>query len=81
MIEHNARVYSLHYGTRTTSLATVRPDERYPEMYRIHWPDGIMSDMVNLTRAKDAAKAIAARKLSTSTSVFDASRLKWKIDH
>jgi len=29
-------------------------DGRYPDMYRLRLPDGSLSDMVNLTRAKDA---------------------------
>lgn len=33
------------------------PDGKWPGMYRIHLPDGSLSDMVNVTRAKDAAKA------------------------
>ncbi len=31
-------------------------DEKYPKMYRIKWPDGKVSDMVNKTRAKDAIR-------------------------
>lgn len=31
-------------------------DKDYPGMYRIHWPDGKVSDMVNKTRAKDAIR-------------------------
>jgi hypothetical protein len=30
------------------------PDERWPGMYRIRYLDGSLSDMVNLTRAKEA---------------------------
>jgi hypothetical protein len=33
-------------------------------MYRIRFPDGGLSDMVNLTRAKDAALAFALRALN-----------------
>ena len=29
-------------------------DKTYKGMYRIHWPDEVVSDMVNLSRAKDA---------------------------
>jgi hypothetical protein len=32
----------------------VVPDSTYPNMYRVRWPDGRLSDMVNLTRANDA---------------------------
>ena len=31
------------------------PDAVYPGMWRVQWPDGRLSDMANLTRAKDAA--------------------------
>ena len=48
-------IHFLHYGK------SKKPDDRYPTMWRIHWPDGSVSDMVNLTRAKDAAQAIAQR--------------------
>jgi hypothetical protein len=54
-------MHFLHYGKSKKPLACVKPDERYPTMWRIHWPDGSVSDMVNLTRAKDAAQAIAER--------------------
>jgi hypothetical protein len=30
------------------------PDATWPDMYRIRRPNGSLSDMVNLTRAKDA---------------------------
>ena len=35
--------------------ARVIPDETYPGMFRVRWPDGKLSDMVNLSRANDAA--------------------------
>lgn len=31
-------------------------DSVYPEMWRVKWPDGVVSDMVNKTRAKDAIR-------------------------
>jgi hypothetical protein len=33
------------------------PDGKWPGMYRIKLPNGQLSDMLNLTRAKDAVKA------------------------
>jgi hypothetical protein len=36
-------------------VAKVVPDEKYARMWRIDLGDGILSDMVNLPRAKDAA--------------------------
>jgi hypothetical protein len=34
--------------------AELVPDAKYPGMWRVRWPDGSLSDIVNLTRAKDA---------------------------
>jgi hypothetical protein len=52
---------ALHYGDALTPLALVVPDERWPDMFRIAWPDGRLSDMANLSRAKDAAEAFFER--------------------
>ena len=32
----------------------VVPDSTCPGMYRVRWPDGVISDMTNLSRANDA---------------------------
>jgi len=53
--------YALHYGGSAKTLALVIPDDIWPGMWRIAWPDGRLSDMVNLTRAKDAAEVLAER--------------------
>jgi hypothetical protein len=45
-------------GLGTPSLPPGLVHERYPGMYRLRLPDGRLSDMVNLTRAKDALAAI-----------------------
>ena len=37
----------------------VLPDPDWPAMYRVRRPDGSLTDMVNLTRAKDAAATLA----------------------
>jgi hypothetical protein len=55
------KVYALHYGSAERALATVVPDSQWPGMWRIAWPDGRLSDMVNLSRAKDAAESIVER--------------------
>jgi hypothetical protein len=41
-------------------LAAVKPDKDWPGLWRVHLPDGRITDMVNLTRAKDAALSLAA---------------------
>jgi hypothetical protein len=38
------------------------PDAKYPGMYRLLLPGGGLSDMVNLTRANDALRALTERK-------------------
>jgi hypothetical protein len=45
------------YVDRRSSGYSVVQDERYPTMWRVRSPTGI-SDMVNRTRAKDAALAM-----------------------
>lgn len=34
------------------------PDARHPALYRIQYADGSLSEMVNLTRAKDALASL-----------------------
>jgi hypothetical protein len=41
---------------------TIVPDSKYPGMWRVKRPDGSISDMVNLSRAKDAAAAEAGAR-------------------
>ena len=36
-------------------LIEVVASEQHPGLWRINWPDAGLSDLVNLTRAKDAA--------------------------
>ena len=55
--------YTLHQGGRK-AVVSVEPDVRWPAMYRVRKPDGTLTDMVNLTRAKDAAMSIAAEYLN-----------------
>jgi hypothetical protein len=45
-------------------LATVEPDGNFLGMFRIRLPSGHLTDMVNLTRAKDAAISMALTDLN-----------------
>lgn len=56
----------LYHGSGRSPLAIVEPNAKYPFLYRIRYPDGHLSDMVNLTRAKDAACWFALRSLNSS---------------
>jgi hypothetical protein len=46
------------------SLSRVKSDSRYPGMYRVVQSDGSLSDMANLTRARDAAVAHMVTRLA-----------------
>ncbi len=48
-------------------LATVEPDSEWAGMYRVRLPDGRLTDMVNLSRAKDATVALALSTLNNRT--------------
>jgi hypothetical protein len=59
-----ASIYGGKKATRrplqmTFGRYTVVPDTEWPFMYRVRRPDGSLTDMVNLTRARDAARCFA----------------------
>jgi hypothetical protein len=37
---------------------SVVPDPEWPKMFRVRLPDGSLTDMVNLSRARDAARGV-----------------------
>ena len=45
-------------------LAMVEPDPEWSLMYRVRLPGGHLTDMLNLTLAKDAAKYLALEVLN-----------------
>jgi hypothetical protein len=45
-------------------MATIVPDNTWPGTWRVRMPDGRLTDMVNLTRAKDAALSLALAALN-----------------
>lgn len=71
----NTQSYALHYGAARTPMVVVVPDGRWPRMWRLAWPDGALSDMANLSRAKDAAIAICLR----ASHGRDRNLLHWEI--
>ena len=58
MADAKPTALELRIGNRATGFI-VRPDTQWPGMWRIHAPNGTVSDMVNLSRAKDATIAWA----------------------
>ena len=52
----------LQLGRR--KLAQIEPDAVWPSMWRVRTPDGRLTDMVNISRARDAARALALAALN-----------------
>jgi hypothetical protein len=55
----------LFHGASHRPLVSIKPDSKYPSLFRICYPNGELSDMVNLHRAKEAASAFALRSLNS----------------
>jgi len=49
----------------TFGAYTVVPDPDWPKMYRVRRPDGSLTEMINLTRARDAARELARVAVQT----------------
>jgi hypothetical protein len=45
-------------------VATVQPDRKWNGLWRVLMPDGRLSDVVNFTRARDAARSLALMALN-----------------
>ena len=55
-------IWCLYYGHSRSPVAQVMPDAHYPGMWRVKLRGAAnLSDTVNLSRAKDAASALAER--------------------
>jgi hypothetical protein len=67
---------ALHYGTSPTPMVRIVPDECWPGMWRMVWPDGSQSDMANLARIKDAAAEICDR----GPPRRDRRRFRWRTE-
>jgi hypothetical protein len=57
--------FTLHLRQAKSPLLHVVPDDTYSGMWRIRLSDGRLTDMVNLTRAKDAGLSVALASLNT----------------
>jgi hypothetical protein len=57
--------HKLRLGPKTGPvLATIEPDAKWPDMYRVRLPNGHLTDMVNISRARDAAVCLALAELN-----------------
>jgi hypothetical protein len=45
-------------------LSAIEPDSEWPGMWRVRLPDGLLSDMANRTRVRDAAQLLALATLA-----------------
>jgi hypothetical protein len=58
------RGFALHLRQAKSPLSWVVPDATYAGMWRIRHPGGRLTDMMSLTRAKDAAVSVALGALN-----------------
>jgi len=49
----DAVLTALHHGSARMPLAWIVPDGRYPDMWRILWPDGRLSDLSEHARRRN----------------------------
>jgi hypothetical protein len=52
------------YSIRGRVLAAIEPDREWSGMWRVRMPDGHPTDMLNLSRAKDAAASLVLAELN-----------------
>lgn len=64
--------YTLFIGNRDTGIKVI-PDSTHPEMWRVRDRDGRLSDIVNLTRAKEASLSWAFPR-----GIAGRGRAEWK---
>jgi hypothetical protein len=57
-------------------LASIQREKAWFGMWRIRMPNGRLSDMVNLSRAKDAARSLALAVLNTQEKPAEASPMR-----
>ena len=66
-------LYDLHWdgnrlmrvGQGRAPAITLVPDPHYPDLWRVQLPDGTTTDLLNKTRARDAAKLILPEILNS----------------
>jgi len=63
-LEWKANRLVVQGGGRHSPVAVIVPDTRWPGMWRVQRPDGTVTDMVNLARARDAARTILLAALN-----------------
>jgi hypothetical protein len=64
----------LLFGRRC--MVNILQDQKYPSMWRVKLPAGGLTDMLNRTRAKDAALAIALGILNKTSPMLQSRALE-----
>jgi hypothetical protein len=68
---------TLHRKGSSRPLMSIERDSTYPNMWRVRRPNGTLSDMVNRTRAKDAAELmVLASNLKMCRTPSEDSRIR-----
>jgi hypothetical protein len=67
--------WRLYLGNSRRHMIAVVPDAEWPGMWRIVRPDGLLSDMTSISRAKDAAVVICQRIWPDAN---DSRKFRWK---
>ena len=58
-VKDGENAWKVCFAKSARGLCRVLRDTKYPEMWRVERPNGTLTDMVNLARAKDAAWGMA----------------------
>jgi hypothetical protein len=54
------------------ALASIQPDLTYPSLWRFRLSGGELSDIANLTRARDAARVLVSRQIRVAEACREA---------
>jgi hypothetical protein len=57
--------FSLHHSSSSEPLVGIERDAKWSGLYRVRLSDGSLSHMINLTRAKNAARLIVLKVLNS----------------
>jgi hypothetical protein len=69
--------HALYLRDRGKALATVEPDSKYPGMWRVHMPDGWISDMANPPWAKEGAIRSVLSVLNRKETALGGRRMRY----
>jgi len=72
--------WMLFHRSDRRPIAVVESDANWPGLFRIRYPDGHVSDVVNLTRAKNAAAVFALRCLNSKSQESAADRVTKRLE-